>query len=163
MAAKVERQEYNQIIDYLYADDYTGLRSAKENGLNINAHNRQGDTAVCTAVKAKRYRWFSMLKASGADVGEKCMEKIDIKAREEFIDGYTMRGGSLAYAEKEAMLIASSVNWLAVGGIAGADAQDQPVLAIGLRHIHSPGSSGEVIRCHSTVLGQGCEVGDFRQ
>ncbi|MGN1090975.1 MAG: S8 family peptidase, partial [Alphaproteobacteria bacterium] len=142
LAAKVERQEYNQIIDYLYADDYTGLRSAKENGLNINAHNRQGDTAVCTAVKAKRYRWFSMLKASGANVGEKCMEKIDIKAREEFIDGYTMRGGSLAYAEKEAMLIASSVNWLAVGGIAGGVALAGGATALALSG-GGGGSSGK--------------------
>ena len=50
-----------------------------------------------------------------------------------------------------------------VGGVAGADTQGQPVLAVSLRHVHPPRSGGEVISCHSAVLGQGCKVGDLGQ
>ena len=116
----IEAQHYSKIIDYLYADDYVGLRSAQESGLNINARNRQDDTAMCTSVKSKRYRWFSILRSAGADIGAICMKKIDEETKKDFIAEYETRGGYLTLSAKEEMLVtSSSVDWLAVGSVVG--------------------------------------------
>ena len=44
-AKSIETQHYIRTMNYLITKDYIGLRFAQEEGLNINAKSKNGDTA----------------------------------------------------------------------------------------------------------------------
>ena len=140
-AKSIETQHYIRTMNYLITKDYIGLRFAQEEGLNINAKSKNGDTAVCTSIKRKQYHWFNMLKSAGADMYADCVKSIDIEKRDQFIDNYIKMGGSIDLDTKDALLVTSPVNWWSVGGIVGGVALAGGVTALALSGGGSSSSS----------------------
>src|SRR5574344_2592455 len=56
--------------------DLQGLKNMQRRGLNMDATNQNGDTAVCVAVKKQDYLAYKTLIRAGAKSHPACLEKI---------------------------------------------------------------------------------------
>ena len=108
--------QYEVVQRFLKDKNYEGLRKEVSRGLNLNATNYKGDSAICTALKRSDVEAFSMLQALGADLSPSCMKEISLEDRQAFINEYQAEGGFLPFYAQEDML-APPINWKLWGGV----------------------------------------------
>lgn len=61
------------------------LRAAVQRGLNIDSLDRNGDTALCYAVRQRNYTAYNTLRAAGANPNPPCMQQIIAQNRDSFL------------------------------------------------------------------------------
>lgn len=76
---------YNQIIQAVQARNESALKYLISVGLNINATNMQGKTALCTTVETQDYEGYELLLSQGATVRTPCMRDMDPKILNKFV------------------------------------------------------------------------------
>ena len=68
---------YSQVMQAVYARDEAALKYLVSVGLNINATNMQGKTALCTAVENQDYEGYELLLSQGATTRTPCMRNMN--------------------------------------------------------------------------------------
>ncbi len=68
---------YYQVMQTVYTRDEAGLKYLISVGLNINATNMQGKTALCTAVENQDYEGYELLLSQGATTRTPCMKNMN--------------------------------------------------------------------------------------
>ena len=71
--------------------DLQGLKNMQRRGLNMDATNQNGDTAVCVAVKKQDYLAYKTLIRAGAKSHPACLEKIPEYAHKSFLANYNQK------------------------------------------------------------------------
>ena len=68
---------YSQVMQAVYARDESTLKYLISVGLNINATNMQGKTALCTTVENQDYEGYELLLSQGATTRTPCMRNMN--------------------------------------------------------------------------------------
>ena len=68
-----------------------GLKDVQRRGLNLNATNQNGDTAVCVAIKKQDYLAYKTLIRAGAQSHPACLENIPEYAHKAFLNNYNQK------------------------------------------------------------------------
>ncbi len=98
------------------------LRAAIQRGLNIDTLDRNGNTALCHAIKQRNYTAYNTLRAAGANPNHPCMQNLMARNRDSFMQSRrvvpTTANSREAYAylgEEDYLL--SPTAWLIGGAI----------------------------------------------
>lgn len=103
---------YYQVMQAVYARDESSLKYLVSNGLNINATNVQGKTALCTAVENQDYEGYELLLSQGATTRTPCMRDMNPDVLNRFVAEQPPLG-----TYYEGAVLTASRNGALVGGI----------------------------------------------
>ena len=78
---------YSQLMQAVYARDINALRYLISVGININATNAQGKTALCTTVENQDYAGYELLLSEGATTRTPCMRYMNRSVMARFVAG----------------------------------------------------------------------------
>ena len=144
---------YYQVMQAVYARDETGLKYLISVGLNINATNMQGKTALCTAVENQDYEGYELLLSQGATTRTPCMRNMNpeilAKFRTEqpplgtYYKGAVLtasRNGALMGAGKDVATTIGSLPYPHIGEILLGGVAVGTAFAVG---VHGSGGGGD--------------------
>ncbi len=103
---------YYQVMQAVYARDESSLKYLVSNGLNINATNVQGKTALCTAVENQDYEGYELLLSQGATTRTPCIRDMNPDVLNRFVAEQPPLG-----TYYEGAVLTASRNGALVGGI----------------------------------------------
>lgn len=84
--ASIFNKDFYMVYDYVKRRDADGLRKAQIYGLNIDAQDNNGETALCYTIYQKDYSGYDILVALHADTNPRCLEAMHPKYKKEFFN-----------------------------------------------------------------------------
>lgn len=114
-------QSFSQMYNLAAKGDVVSLKAAIRRGLNIDAVNENGDTALCVAVHNRNAKAYNTLRAAGAAPRPRCSWKISYW--DNFVNSSAVKSGALwqksNYSRPVYGISSDDSNmWLWLGGIA---------------------------------------------
>lgn len=119
----------SQMYNYASSGNVRALRAAVQRGMNIDVTDRNGDTALCYAIKKNNRTAYNALRAAGANPRHGCTVDMPRQQYESFMNSYGVAGVNetprAAYNQfNDGEFIISKKTWI-IGGlllVAGAGA-----------------------------------------
>lgn len=84
--ASIFNKDFYMVYDYVKRRDADGLRKAQLYGLNVDAEDNNGETALCYTIYQKDYSGYDMLVALHADTNPRCLEAMHPKYKRDFFN-----------------------------------------------------------------------------
>lgn len=111
----------SQMYSYAQSGNVRALRAATQRGMNIDITDRNGDTALCYAIKKNDKTAYNALKASGANPRHGCTMSMPRQQYESFMNSYGVAGidetPRKAYNQfNDGEFIISKKTWI-IGGV----------------------------------------------